>query len=163
MTSSHYNNIIQGTLGNIGLDHLDDSAYAAKKIFDNCGVAFPAGNSGAVLAVLQGNDYVGWRSCTAEEAQENANEGVAAVAISNDGMTVIKPEERAVLVKSTFVNPMANYSLARTVNEVGRDDNADVAYFAYSAARTTTLPTVYASVSQTNSSLSVNQRNVNAR
>lgn len=163
MTGSQYNNIIQGTLGDIGLEHADDSAYVAKKIFDNCGVAFPTGNSEAVLAVLQSNDYVGWRSCTAEEAQENANEGVAAVAISSDSMTVIRPEERAVLVKGAFVNPMAHYGLARTADEVSVDDDEGVAYFAYSAARITVNSEVYASVCAVDSPLTEYQKTCNAK
>ena len=161
MTSSHYNNIIEGTLGDMGLEHLDDPAYAAKSIFGNCGVAFPEGDAEAVLAVLKGNDYVGWRSCTAQEAQENANEGVAAVAISNGCMTVIKPEERAVSVRGAAINPMANYSLARTVDQM--DGVADVEYFAYSASRITVVSEVYASVSAVNSPLTDYQMTCNAK
>ena len=72
MTGTQYKNVAQWTLAN-GAAEASDSAAAAKAIFDNMGVPFPAGSCGEILLTLMSEDYMGWRACTHLEAQEYAN------------------------------------------------------------------------------------------
>ena len=132
MTSSHYNNVIQWTLCNMGTIFQDDSVFAARTVFKNCGVAFPEGNCTDVLSTLMSNDYVGWRMCTIEEAQMCANEGKAALGISEEQVVIVKPEEEKVLVKSTFVNPKARSGFAGTIDVMKNKRESEMQFFAYS-------------------------------
>jgi len=92
MTGSQYNNVVHWTLANGAVDAAD-SAAVSKAIFDNCGVAFPTGDCMEVLLTLMSEDYMGWRSCTAAQAQELANEGVAVVGVTPEKVMVITPED----------------------------------------------------------------------
>lgn len=97
MTGTQYKNVAQWTLAN-GAAEASESAAAAKAIFDNMGVPFPAGSCGEILLTLMSEDYMGWRACTHLEAQEYANAGTAAVGIDGEHVVVILPEEGEDLV-----------------------------------------------------------------
>ncbi|MCI8371702.1 MAG: hypothetical protein HFI75_04770 [Lachnospiraceae bacterium] len=142
----------------------DDSVFAARTVFKNCGVAFPEGNCTDVLSTLMSNDYVGWRMCTIEEAQMCANEGKAALGISEEQVVIVKPEEEKVLVKSTFVNPKARSGFAGTIDVMKNKRESEMQFFAYSAAGTTTYPSIYATVcTVTTCKLTEYQMSSNAR
>lgn len=91
MTGTQYKNVAEWTLANGGMEE-KDSASAAKAIFQNMGVPFPAGSSGEVLLTLMSDDYMGWRACTHAQAQEYANAGTAAVGVNGEEVVVILPD-----------------------------------------------------------------------
>lgn len=165
MTSSQYNNIIQWTLSAQSLDGQEKPVPAAKEIFDNCGVEFPSGNGEAVRAVLKGNDYIAWRSCTAEEAQQYANEGKAAVGICGEQIIVIKPEKEWVPIKSTFDDTKVEKGLVDTVSEMAAEEIKNTAFFAYSASGTGVIvpaPLVFVKVESSPGTLTESEKGCNA-
>ena len=69
MNKKQYNNVIENTLKH---EKTDDSLSTARAIFDNMGVALPQGDIKIVYETIKTNNYMGWKSCTMQEAQEAA-------------------------------------------------------------------------------------------
>ena len=86
MDRKQYNNIINHSLK---AEKPDTSLSAARGIFKNLGVALPRGDLKAVCETVKTDDYMGWRSCSMEEAQAAANIGTAAMGVSSDRIVVI--------------------------------------------------------------------------
>ena len=86
MDRKQYNNIINHSLK---AEKPDTSLSAARGIFKNLGVALPGGDLKAVCETVKTDDYMGWRSCSMEEAQAAANNGTAAMGVSSDRIVVI--------------------------------------------------------------------------
>ena len=76
MNKKQYNNVIENTLKH---EHTDDSLSIARTIFHNMGVALPQGDIRTVYETVKTNNYMGWKSCTMQEAQAAANKGVASI------------------------------------------------------------------------------------
>ena len=95
MNKKQYNNVIENTLKH---EHADDSLSTARAIFDNMGVALPQGDIKTVYETITTDNYMGWKSCTMQEAQAAADKGVAAIGISGDKIVVLsaKDEEHPV-------------------------------------------------------------------
>ena len=86
MNKKQYNNIIKNTLKRV---HTEDSLSAARAVFKNMGVALPGGDMKEVFETVKTNNYMGWKSCTMEEAQAAANNGTAAIGISDSKIVVL--------------------------------------------------------------------------
>ncbi len=95
MNKKQYNNVIENTLKH---EQTDDSLSTARAIFDNMGVALPQGDVKTVYETISTNNYMGWKSCTMQDAQEAANNGTAAIGISEYKIVVLsaKDEEQPV-------------------------------------------------------------------
>ena len=133
MTGTQYKNVAQWTLAN-GAAEASDSAAAAKAIFDNMGVPFPAGSCGEILLTLMSEDYMGWRACTHLEAQEYANAGTAAVGIDGEHVVVILPEEGESLVGAAVQANATSY--ARQASDISTAERITMQFYANSAAAT---------------------------
>lgn len=88
MNGIEYKNIIDWTLKHENLEFAD-TLEKARAIFKNLGVALPQGNLAQIAKILKTNDYMGWTSCTVEEAQEAANNGVAAIGINDEKIVIL--------------------------------------------------------------------------
>ena len=86
MNKKQYNNVIENTLKH---EQTDDSLSTARAIFDNMGVALPQGDMKTVYETIKTDNYMGWKSCTMQEAQEAADNGTAAIGISEDRIVVL--------------------------------------------------------------------------
>lgn len=86
MNKKQYNNIIKNTLKRV---HTEDSLSAARAVFKNMGVALPGGDIKEVFETVKTDNYMGWKSCTMEEAQAAANNGTAAIGISDSKIVVL--------------------------------------------------------------------------
>lgn len=86
MNKKQYNNIIKNTLKRV---HTEDSLSTARAVFKNMGVALPGGDMKEVFETVKTNNYMGWKSCTMEEAQAAANKGTAAIGISDSKIVVL--------------------------------------------------------------------------
>lgn len=128
MNAKQYNNIIAHMLKNECAES-KSSLDTARAVLKNMGVAVPSGTMKEVYDTIGTNDYMGWRSCSMEEAQEAANSGTAAIGISENDMVVLSAEDGEDAVTST-----------ETVMNVSDDSDAlvaaDLQYYAYNSMTT---------------------------
>ena len=57
------------------------------------GVALPGGDMKEVFETVKTDNYMGWKSCTMEEAQAAANNGTAAIGISDSKIVVLAADD----------------------------------------------------------------------
>ena len=98
MNKKQYNNVIENTLKH---EQSEDSLGTARAIFNNMGVALPQGDIKTVYETIKTNNYMGWKSCTMQEAQAAADNGVAAIGISEDRIVVISANDEEQPVAQT--------------------------------------------------------------
>lgn len=94
MNKKQYNNVIENTLKHEQSAQTDDSLATARAIFDNMGVALPQGDVKTVYETIKTNNYMGWRSCTMQEAQAAADKGTPAIGISEDRIVVLSANDQ---------------------------------------------------------------------
>lgn len=129
MNKEQYNNVINRTLANEPAAQTEDSLTTARAIFNNMGVAIPNGSMKEVYETIKTDDYMGWRACTYEEAQQAANAGVAAIGINDSQIVVLTAQN-------------GEEDAARSAPEVFAHEEISVAggteleYYAYSAGTT---------------------------
>ena len=109
MNKKQYNNVIENTLKH---EQTEDSLSTARAIFNNMGIALPQGDIKAVSEILKTDDYMGWKSCTIQEAQAAADRGVAAIGVSEERIVVLsaKDEEQPVTQTASVVTLDENTS-----------------------------------------------------
>ena len=113
MNKKQYNNVIENTLKHEQSAQTEDSLSTARAIFDNMGVALPQGDIKTVYDTIKTDNYMGWKSCTMQEAQAAADNGTAAIGISEDRIVVLAatveedPVEETVSVMSLDENTSA--------------------------------------------------------
>lgn len=132
MTGTQYTNVVHWTLAN---SPAADSAVAAKAVFNNMGVAFPSGSCPEILITLLSEEYMGWMSCTCQQAREFANAGVATVGVDPSRVVVILPDQPADALLS---GTAAETAYAREAGDLALTERASMQFFAYAAASTTT-------------------------
>ena len=93
MNKKEYNNVIDYTLKHEQSVQGDDSLSTARAIFNNMGVALPQGDMKTVYETIKTDNYMGWKSCTMQEAQAAADNGVAAIGISEDKIVVLSAND----------------------------------------------------------------------
>ena len=98
MNKKQYNNVIENTLKH---EQTEDSLSTARAVFDNMGIALPQGDIKAVYETIKTDNYMGWKSCTMQEAQEAANNGKAAIGISEDRIVVLSANDEEQPVAQT--------------------------------------------------------------
>ena len=101
MNKKQYNNVIENTLKHEQSAQTDDSLATARAIFDNMGVALPQGDIKTVYETISTDNYMGWKSCTMKKAQEAANNGTAAIGISEDKIVVLSANDEEQPVAQT--------------------------------------------------------------
>jgi len=130
MNKKQYNNVIDYTLKHEPSAQTDDSLATARVIFDNMGVALPQGDLAEICEVLKTNNYMGWKSCTIQEAQAAADKGTAAIGISNERIVVLSAtDEEEPVAETSSVMALSENTSAYAV--------ADLAYYSYSYGSTT--------------------------
>jgi hypothetical protein len=136
MTAEQYNNVVKCTMKREEFPKDADSFEQARAIFKNLGVALPQGAGRQVLDLLQTDDYMGWRSCTAQEAQQYANKGVAAIGVGEDRMVILAAVTEENEIEETVA---AKTPMVMTLQEDAITDVApDLSFYAYSYGATTT-------------------------
>ena len=100
MTSSEYRNTVYWTLHAHTPADETDLLITARRIFNNLGVPFPQGTLDGAVRILSSGDYMGWSICNADLAQQCANNGYPAIAVIENTLSFILPEEHTVAVNS---------------------------------------------------------------
>lgn len=129
MDKKQYNNIIDWTLKHDKTAQTEDSVSTARAVFNNMGVALPQGDCAEIADTLKSNDYMGWRECTAEEAQAAANNGFAAIAIDDDKIIVIGAEDDD--------EPLGGSASVMTLSPTHPSSTFEMRYYVYSNGDTT--------------------------
>ena len=127
MNKKQYNNVIENTLKH---ENTEDSLATARAIFDNMGVALPQGDMKTVYETISTDNYMGWKSCTMQEAQAAADKGVAAIGISEDRIVVLSAtDEEQPITQTASVMTFDENTTAYAV--------AGLEYYSYSYGATT--------------------------
>ena len=127
MNKKQYNNIIEHTLKQ---EKTDDSLIIARAIFNNMGVALPQGDIKEVCEVLKTDNYMGWESCTMKEAQDAADNGTAAIGISESRIVVLSATNK----EQPMTQTSSVMSLTENTSAYAMDE---LSYYAYGRTRTT--------------------------
>ena len=131
MNGKQYNNVIDWTLKHEAEAQSEDSLEATRAICKNLGVALPGGTMKKVADTLATDDYMYWRSCTMQDAQEAADNGTAAIGISNDRIVVLTATDEE--------QPVAETAAVMTLSENTSAFAVDgLRYYAYGGGTTTT-------------------------
>lgn len=123
MNKEQYNNVIEHSIVSKETDNINQLELT-RDICNNMGVALPHGDVLEVSQILATDDYMFWRSCSKEEAQEYADNGVAAIAVTETDISLIKSNTGEV---SESVEALA--------------DGPETTYYAYSAGTTSNTVT----------------------
>ena len=116
MNKKQYNNVIENTLKYEQSAQTDDSLSTARAIFNNMGVALPQGDIKTVYETISTDNYMGWKSCTMQEAQAAANNGTAAIGISEDKIVVLSAnDEEQPVTQTTSVMTLSENTSAFAV------------------------------------------------
>ena len=112
MNKKQYNNVIDWTLTHDQSAQTEDSLKTARTVFKNMGVALPQGDLKQVSDVLKTDDYMGWRSCTMQEAQAAADRGAAAIGVSEEKIIILaaNDEEQPVTATASVMTLSENNS-----------------------------------------------------
>lgn len=150
MNKKQYNNIIEHSL-QYDCKETDSSLDTARIIFNNMGVALPQGDMKTVYETINTDNYMDWRKCTLEEAKEAADNGTAAIGISEDRILIFsaEDEEKPVLQTKSVLALADDTPIVSLLN---------LDYYSYRYGNTT-LPTIYCS----NQYLSLYQMQCNAQ
>ena len=103
-------------------------SYCCASSLHQFGRGLPQGDLAQVAEVLATDDYMGWKACTKEEAQEDANNGIPAIGVSNDQIVVLAADDE----EQPVANAVAVMTLANDADTM--DDS--VVYYSYSRGTT---------------------------
>lgn len=120
MTTAEYEKAIRNALSEA--QQTNDCISVVRKILNNCDAEFPYGDCRGILAELSENNFSQWRSCTYEDAEKFADEGVPAVGVNEERMILIAPNDG-----EKYKNKFVNQANSLTPNEL-----ANLKFFAYS-------------------------------
>ena len=101
MNKKQYNNVIDWTIKHESAAQTEDSLATARAVFNNMGVALPNGTMEEVYETIKTDKYMGWKSCTMQQAQAAADKGTAAIGISKDRIVVLSATDEEQPVAQT--------------------------------------------------------------
>ena len=135
MNKKQYNNVIENTLKH---EQSEDSLSTARAIFDNMGVALPQGDMKTVYETIKTDNYMGWKSCTMQETQAAADNGTAAIGISEDRIVVLSANDEE--------EPVAQTASVMTLSESTSAYVVDgLQYYTYAINTCVVLPKITSS------------------
>lgn len=89
MNKKQYNSVINNTLR---CRQCSDSLDTARLIFQKLDVTLPQGDLKQICQALETKDW-GWQTCTRQEAQKAANQGIAAMGISENEVLILAADD----------------------------------------------------------------------
>ena len=133
MNKKQYNNVIDWTLTHDQSAQTEDSLKTARTVFKNMGVALPQGDLKQVSDVLKTDDYMGWRSCTMQEAQAAADRGTAAIGINEEKIVILAANDEEQPVTATA-------SVMTLSDTAAENAEPPLAFYSYSYGTTPSNP-----------------------
>ena len=85
MTKNQYENIVAETIKGEPADK--GGLDTVRDILKNLGIGFPKGDVKEIRAALETEDFMGWRTCSPEEAKESISNGTPVIGISSRGVS----------------------------------------------------------------------------
>ena len=92
MTTSQYKNIIKNVTARLSAEDKKSPQSVISSILKTRGISFIDETSEKIKEILGSNEYLAWKECDSENAQESANNGFAVVAVSDEALFLIRPE-----------------------------------------------------------------------
>mgnify|MGYP005768092351 FL=1 len=135
MNKKQYNNIINHSLQYDCKDS-ENPLDTVRVIFNNMGIALPQGTIKEVYDTVSTDEYMGWKKCTLEEAKEAANNGIAAMGISENKIVVLSAEDDEQPAQQTA-------SVLTLTDNTPAVAVANLQYYSYSYGSTTGGSTEY--------------------
>lgn len=130
MTGSQYKNIIEWSLYS-SLSSVEDDLQIARRIFNNLGVSFPNGDHKTVCSSIKKNTFLGWRPVQPEDAQRYANAGFATIALNEEQVFVICPNNEVSNLSDNEKLGSAKSPSVSSVGEIFSDKGGGLLYYAY--------------------------------
>ena len=131
MTGSQYKNILDWSLYMKKELAEEDNITVMKRLFDNLGVAFPNGNHQMVLTALNTKSFLGWRSCSLDEAQQYANLGFATIAVNDKEIVLIYPNKNINNLSDNTEMKTASNRFVKHVGDISEEDRNTMKFYAY--------------------------------
>ena len=129
MNKEQYNTIIENAVMFEFNDNCDSGLSMVKSILILMGIPLPHGTLRDVFNILRTNNYMSWRLCTFQEAQNLANNGVPAIGVSTNKISILKEaSEESPVIKSEKVISLTESTDVFSVS--------DMLFYAYTAVRT---------------------------
>ena len=129
MNKKQYNNVIDWTIKHESAAQTEDSLATARAVFNNMGVALPNGTMEEVYETIKTDKYMGWKSCTMQQAQAAADKGTAAIGISKDRIVVLSATDEE--------QPVAQTASVMTLDETTSVYAVDgLGFYSYSSGTT---------------------------
>ena len=129
MTSSEYKNTIEWTLKH---SYENSDPEKVQRILRNLGTPFPQSDGSStetIISLLSSGDYMGWNPCSKDQARFCVNNGYPAVAIYNNTVVILLPDDESVKISSTV--PKSTSKLVRKVTELNDIKADQIRFFAY--------------------------------
>ena len=100
------------------------------------GVALPQGDMKTVYEIIKTDNYMGWKSCSMQEAQAAADNGTAAIGISEDRIVVLSANDEE--------QPVTQTAPVMSIDEnTSAYDVAGLEYYSYGYGTTTDYHNLY--------------------
>jgi hypothetical protein len=145
LTGLQYKNTIAKALNELSVTN--NSIAVAKEILNSCGAEFPYVELEGILRTFSSDEFTCWRTCTYDDAQKFANEGVPVVGVSSESIYVIEPEDSALSGEDVVDAPDNASGFIRQTSLMSLDECADMKFFAYSGTPITILPATSGTIS----------------
>lgn len=127
MNKKQYNNIIDYTIQHeVSLEGYD-SLSTARAVFDNVGIPLPQGEVKSVYEIIKTNDYMGWKSCTIQEAKAAVEKGIAAIGISETEIVVFSSTDQE--------QPVTKTASVFAIDENTKDSVSGLTFYQYANVR----------------------------
>ena len=131
MNFMQYQNILKWSSYRLSKEKEMPSLTAVRRFCDNLGVAFPNGEIRTVRAALESDHFLGWRKCSAEEAQPYADVGVPTVGLTNDKVFLICPDPQINDLTQDPDIKKAHHPCVKHTRELTSEEKAQTVYFTY--------------------------------
>ena len=129
MDKEQYNNIIANSLQSNQGNNSNFCLLTVKNILIKMGIPLPIGNLREIYNILQTNNYMGWHLCTLSEAKRATEQGIAAIGIGKNKISIIAEEDEEISKNN-------NEAILAISDSTDIHSVSDMLFYSYTAMRT---------------------------